>query len=137
MTRTLTLVDAAMAAAVDTLEAVTGQGSETAPGREVPSGMTRIDKLIVAISSDGAVDGGSTVILRIGGTAVQGGPVAIIVGGIGGEQTASADQVANHHVAIFENVDIPVKAGNVVTVNQEYGGVDSGSPALGVTLYFA
>ena len=136
MTRTL-LVEGSNNVAVDTLFALTTQGSETAPGREVPANMSKIDKITVAIASDGAVDGGSTIIIRIGGNGVLSGPVAIIVGGMGGEQTASADQVANTHVVTFEDVDISVKAGNVISVNTEYGGVDTGTPEVGVELYFA
>lgn len=136
MTRTI-LVEGSNTSAVDVLFPLTTQGSEAAPGREVPAGFTKIDKITVAIASDGAVDGGSTIIVRIGGTAVKGGSVNIIVGGIGGEQTASADQVANTHVITFEDTDIAVTAGNVVTVNTEYGGVDTGTPEVGVELYFA
>ena len=136
MTRTL-LVEGSNNVAVDTLFALTTQGSETAPGREVPAGFSRIDKITCAIASDGAVDGGSTIIIRLGGNGVLGGPVNLIVGGMGGEQTASADQVANTHVVTFEDVDIPVKPGNVITVQTEYGGVDTGTPEVGVELYFA
>ena len=131
MTRTL-LVEGSNTSAVDVLFPLTTQGSETAPGREVPAGMSKIDKITCAIASDGAVDGGSTIIVRIGGKAIQGGDVNIIVGGMGGEQTASADQVANTHVITFEDVDIPVKPGNVVSITTEYGGVDTGTPEVGV-----
>lgn len=135
MTRTLTILAEGITAAVDVATAMTTQGSETAPGREVPAGMSKISRIIAAVASDGAVDGGSTFILRIGGTAVQGGPVNLIIGAAGGEQTASADQTANAMVFV-KDVDIPVKAGNVITCSTEYGGVDQGSPAVGVTLYF-
>ena len=134
MTRTLT-VEGTVTAAVDALAALTTQGSETAPSRQIPSGKSKVTRIIAALAGDGSIDAGTAIFIRLSGNAFPGGPHIIPIGGNGGEITASADQTANFHIAIID-VDIDVKAGNVATVSAEYGGVDIGSPEVGITLYF-
>ena len=134
MTRTMT-VAGAITSAVDAANALTAQGSETAPSRQIPAGKTKVTRIIAAIASDGAVDGGSALFLRLTGNAFPGGPHVIPIGSAGGEATASADQTANFSFVVIP-VDIEVKAGNIATFSVEYGGVDMGSPAAGITLYF-
>ena len=134
MTRTLT-VEGPIDQAVDVANPLTTQGSETAPSRQIPAGKTKVTRIMVGIASDGAVDGGSALFLRLTGNAFPGGPHVIPIGSAGGEITASADQTANFTFTIID-VDIEVKAGNVATFSVEYGGVDMGSPEVGVTLYF-
>jgi len=134
MTRTLS-VAGAITVAVDTLAALTALGSETAPSRQIPAGKTKVSRIIVAFCGDGALDAGSAFILRLAGNAFPGGPHAIPFGAIGGEITASADQTANVGLFVLET-DIDCVPGNIATIQVDYGGTDSGSPAVGVTLYF-
>lgn len=135
MTRTLT-VEGTFTSAVDTLGALTTQGSETAPSRQIPAGVSKVTRIMVGLASDAAADAGSAFILRLTGNAFPGGPHVIPIGATGGETTASADQTANQLFAILD-VDIDVKPGNVATISVEYGGVDVGSPEIGITLYFS
>ena len=134
MTRTLT-VEGTVTAAVDALAALTTQGSETAPSRQIPAGKNKLTRLIAALAGDGSLDAGSAFFIRLSGSAFPGGPHIIPIGGNGGEITASADQTANFHFVSID-VDIDVVPGNVATIQTEYGGVDIGSPEVGVTLYF-
>ena len=115
--------------------ALTALGSEPAPSRQIPAGKTKVSRIIVAFCGDGALDAGSAFILRLAGNAFPGGPHAIPFGAIGGEITASADQTANVGLFVLET-DIDCVPGNIATIQVDYGGTDSGSPAVGVTLYF-
>jgi len=134
MTRTLS-VAGAITVAVDTLAALTALGSETAPSRQIPAGRTKVTRIIVAFCGDGALDAGTAMILRLSGNAFPGGPHAIPFGSTGGEITASADQTANVGLFVLDT-DIDCVPGNIATIQVDYGGVDPGSPAVGVTLYF-
>ncbi len=126
-------------ASVDTLTRLTTQGSVSAPSLVVPSGMRKINKIIVAAASEGLADGASVFVLRLGGNAIAKGEQTVIVSAAGriAVQTGSdaAPQVCQ--VFILENADIEVTPSDTLTISGEMAGVDTGTGHMVVTLVFA
>lgn len=137
MSRTFTVEGDITAA--DTRTALTTQGSVTAPSSVVPAAMKKIDKIIVAATSEGLADGAQSVILRLGGNAVLGGEQVIAVSALGriapqiGSDSAPQLMVAT----VFEDVDIEVRPSDTISVSAEGPGTDTGTIHIGVTLVYA
>ena len=125
--------------AVDTRTLLTAQGSVTAPSLVVPSGMTKIKKIILAASHDGAADDGSALFfLRLDGNAVLNGEQTIVFAG-GGNQTvqAGSDSAPNNMTPFtLDDVDIDVRPSDTISIAAEFAGVDIGDTAIAVTLVY-
>lgn len=123
----------------DTRTNLTTQGSVTAPSSVVPSGVTKIDKVIVAGSSEGLADGAQSLFIRIGGNAVKNGEQAIYVSAMGriAPQTGSDSAPQLMVSKVFDNVDIEVTPSDTLFVVAEGAGTDTGTIHVGVTLIFA
>ena len=136
MTRTLTLEGDITA--VDTRTALTTQGSITAPSTVVPSGVSKIDRIILAAAADiGAAAGRASFFLRLGGPAILGGEQNIAFGASGGG-TASAFPPGSFIAATtINNADINVSPSDTISVSAEMAGQDIGTVRIVVTLVWA
>lgn len=125
--------------AVDTRVLLTGQGSVTAPSLVVPSGMTKIKKLIAAASHDGAADDGAALFfIRLGGSAVLNGEQTIVFGGAGNQTVQAGSDAAPNTMVPFQiaDLDIDVRPSDVISIAAEFAGVDIGDTAVVVTLIY-
>jgi hypothetical protein len=123
----------------DTRTLLTTQGSVTAPSSVVPSGVTKIDRIVVACSSEGLVAGAQSWFVRIGGNAVKNGEqvIAISASGMIAVQTGSDAAPQLMAAIILENVDIAVAASDTITIAVEGAGTDTGTGHAVVTLVYA
>lgn len=137
MSRTLTVEGDITA--VDTRTLLTAQGSVTAPSLVVPSGMKKIDKIIVNCAGDGLAAGEVVYLLRLGGNAILNGEQVFVVGGEGNiaVQLGSDSAPATPIPFILSNADIAVSPSDTVTIAVEMAGVDIGTAAAVVTLIFS
>lgn len=126
-------------ASADTRTLLTTQGSVTAPSSVVPSGVTKIDRIVVACSSEGLAAGAQSWFLRIGGNAVKNGEqvIAISASGMIAVQTGSDAAPQLMAAIILENVDIAVAASDTLTIAVEGAGTDTGTGHAVVTLVYA
>lgn len=137
MTRTLT-VEGDLGT-VDSRTNLTTQGSVTAPSLVVPSGVTKIDKIIVSASTEGLADGSSTFLLRLGGTAILRGEQNIVVSASGriAPQAGSDSAPQVGQLFILDDADIEVNPSDTVTIGGEMMGTDTGTGHMVVTVVFA
>ncbi len=137
MSRTFTVEGDITAA--DTRTALTTQGSVTAPSSVVPAGMKKIDKIILAGTTEGLADGAQLFFVRLGGNAVLGGEQVIVVSASGriapqsGSDSAPQLMVAK----VIEDADIEVRPSDTISVSAEGSGTDTGTAHIGVTLVYA
>lgn len=126
-------------ATVDAIARLTTQGSVASPSLVVPSGMSRIDKIIVAGAAEGLADGSAVFFLRLGGNAVQRGEQTIVIAAAGriAVQTGSDAAPQIQSVFILDNADIEVSPSDTVTISGEMAGSDLGTGRMIVTLVFA
>lgn len=124
---------------VDTRTLITTQGSVTAPSLIVPSGMTKIDKIICAASSEGLADGASIIFVRIGGNAIDRGEQVIMISAAAriAPQAGSDSAPQVSYPFMFEGLDIAVNASDTLSIAVEMAGVDTGTVHAVVTLVFA
>jgi len=137
MSRTITV--AGDINAIDTRVLLTGQGSVTAPSLVVPSGMTKIKKIIAAIAQDNLADDGQFVaFVRLGGNAVLNGEQVIVTHGGGGQSVQAGSDAAPSigEPFVLDNVDLDVSPSDTVTIAAEIAGVDPGDTAMVVTLVY-
>ena len=125
--------------AADTRTALTTQGSVAAPSSVVPAGMKKIDRIIVAATSEGLADGAQSVILRLGGNAVMGGEQVIAVSALGriAPQAGSDSAPQLMRSWVLEDADIEVRPSDTISVSAEGPGTDTGTIHIGVTLIYA
>ena len=137
MSRTITVVGDVNT--VDSRTLLTSQGSVTAPSLVVPAGMTKIKKIIAVAAADGlADDGGATMFLRLGGSAIKNGEQVIVFAGQG-NQTVQTGSDAAPNVGIpfvLEDADLDVSPSDTITIAAEMAGVDVGDTAVAVTLIY-
>lgn len=126
-------------ASVDTRTAITTQGSVTTPSMLVPAGYTKIDKIIVACSSEGLADGKQSFFLRLGGNAVLGGEQLIPISASGRIAVQAGSDAAPQvcYPVVKENVDIEVSPSDTISIWAEGAGDDTGTAHVCVTLVFA
>lgn len=124
---------------VDTLTRLTTQGSVTAPSLVVPSGMTKIDKIIVAAAAEGLADGSAVFFLRIGGNAVSRGEQTIMASAAGRIAVQAGSDAAPQIVQLYilDDADIEVTPSDTLTISGEMAGSDLGTGRMAVTLVFA
>lgn len=137
MSRTFTVEGDITAA--DTRTALTTQGSVTAPSSVVPAGVTKIDRIMVAATSEGLADGAQTVLVRLGGNAVMGGEQVIAVSALGriAPQSGSDSAPQLMSALVLENTDIEVRASDTISISAEGPGTDTGTVHIGVTVIYA
>lgn len=125
-------------ASVDTRTALTTQGSVTAPSLLAPAGYTKIEKIIVACSSEGLADGKQTFYIRLGGNSVLGGEQIIPVSAAGriAVQTGSDAAPQCMPALVFDNLDIKISPSDTVSIWAEGAGDDTGTAHAVVTLVF-
>ena len=123
----------------DTRTLLTGQGSVTAPSSVVPAGMKKIDKIIVACTSEGLAAGAQSFFLRLGGNAVRNGEQTIAISAVGMIAVQSGSDAAPQLMAplIIADLDIEIGASDTLTVAVEGAGTDTGTGHAIVTLIFA
>lgn len=126
-------------ASVDTKTLLTTQGSVTAPSPVVPSGVTKIDKILISASSEGLADGKQTWFLRLGGNAVKNGEQVIAIGASGRIAVQSGSDAAPQIAPpiVLEDVDIAVSMSDTISVAAEGAGEDTGTGHAVVTLIYA
>lgn len=126
-------------ASADTRTALTTQGSVTSPSLIVPVEATKIDKLIIAASSEGLADGKQTWFVRLGGNAVLGGEQLIPVSASGriAPQSGSDSAPQCMKAVVFENLEIAVSGGDTISIWAEGAGDDTGTGHVVVTAVFA
>ena len=126
-------------ATVDSISRLTTQGSVTAPSLVVPSGMSKIDKIIVAASAEGLGDGSAVFFLRLGGNAVKRGEQTIMASAAGRIAVQAGSDAAPQICQIFvlDDADIEVTPSDTLTVSGEMAGSDIGTGRMVVTLVFA
>ena len=137
MSRTITVEGDINAA--DTRTLLTAQGSVTAPSLVVPSGMTKIKKIVAAASHDGAADDGQAIFfLRLGGNAVLNGEQVVMFGGAGNQTVQSGSDAAPNVMMpfILDDVDIDVRPSDTISIAAEFAGVDIGDTAVIVSLVY-
>jgi len=125
--------------AVDTKTNLTTQGSVTAPSPVVPSGVTKIDKIVVACASEGLADGKQTWLLRLGGNAVKNGEQVLAISSSARIAVQSGSDAAPQIMApiVLPNVDIAVNMSDTISVSVEGAGDDTGTGHAVVTLIYA
>lgn len=125
--------------AVDTRTIISTQGSVTAPSLVVPSGMTKIDKLLVAVAAEGLADGSASFLLRLGGSGILKGEQVLTVGAAGRIAVQAGSDAAPQVSRVFEfsDVDIDVSASDTISISGEMAGNDLGSARMVVTVLFA
>lgn len=137
MSRTLTVVGSITA--VDTRTQITGQGSVTAPSLVVPSGMTKIDKIIVSAAAEGLADGSAAFLLRLGGGGILKGEQVFTIGAAGRIAVQAGSDAAPQigKIYVLENADIDVSPSDTISIAAEMAGSDLGTARVAVTLMFA
>jgi len=125
--------------AIDTRTLLTSQGSVSAPSLVVPSGMTKIKKIIAVAAIDGlADDGGVTFFIRLGGNAVLGGEQSLVHHGAGSQSVQSGSDAAPSVGIPFvlDDADIDVSPSDTISIAAEMAGVDPGDATVAVTLVY-
>lgn len=124
---------------VDTRTLLTTQGSVTAPSLVVPSGMTKIEKILIAVAAEGLADGSAAFILRLGGSGVLKGEQVLTVGAAGRIAVQSGSDASPQVGQLFikDNADIDVSPSDTITIAGEMAGSDLGTAHMVVTVVFA
>lgn len=105
---------------------------------KVPPGMKKISVLGTSITHDGAatIDTGNAFIIQLSGTGMVDGIQELLVGGLMSQETGTSVTGAYTNLpAVYRNVDVNVKPGEVVLA-AGYTGADPGSPFIMITLGF-
>lgn len=125
--------------AVDTRTLLTTQGSVTAPSLVVPSGATKIDKILVASAAEGLADGSATFFIRLGGNGILKGEQVIVIGAAGRIAVQAGSDAAPQvgKLFILEDLDISVSPSDTITIAAEMAGSDLGTARVVVTVVFA
>ena len=122
--------------AADTFTALATRGSETAPSLQIPAGWSKLTRMIVAVAVDTAAAGSAIFILRLTGPAIN-GTHDIVIGGGGGQAVqagSDAPPMAGDNQD-FDNLDIDVNGGDVITVQAAMTDTDLGTARVVVALY--
>ena len=124
--------------AADTRTLLTTQGSVTAPSSVVPSGVSMIDKIVFACTSEGLADGSQGWFLRLGGNAVKNGEQTIAIGASGRIAVQAGSDAAPQIMRpiVLDDVQIAVSPSDTITVAVEGPGTDTGTGHAVVTLIY-
>lgn len=123
----------------DTRTLLTTQGSVSAPSSVVPAGMKKIDRIIIAATTEGLADGAQSYFLRLGGNAVRHGEQTIAISAVGRIAVQAGSDAAPQLMPciILDDVDIEVGPSDTLTVAVEGAGTDTGTGHAVVTLIYA
>lgn len=126
-------------ASADTRTLLTTQGSVTAPSSVVPAGVTKIDQIVFACTTEGLADGAQVYFVRLGGNAVKNGEQTIVISAVGRIAVQAGSDAAPQLMRplVMENVDIAVSASDTITIAVEGAGTDTGTGHAVVTLVYA
>lgn len=126
-------------ATVDSRTIITTQGSVTAPSLVVPSGSTKIARIMMAASAEGLGDGSAVFFLRLGGNAIKRGEQTIMVSAAGRIAVQAGSDAAPQicRAWVLDDADIEVVASDTLSVSAEMAGSDLGTGHIITTLVFA
>lgn len=122
--------------AADTFTPLTTRGSETSPSLQIPAGWSKLTRMIVACAVDMAAAGSAIIILRLTGPAIN-GTHDIVIAGMGGQAVqagSDAPPMAGDNQE-FNDLDIDVNGGDVITVQACQTDTDLGTVRVVVALY--
>lgn len=124
---------------VDARSALTAQASVASPSMIVPAGYTKLDKVLVACTSEGLANGKQGWLLRLGGNAVMGGEqvIAISASGTIAPQAGSDSAPQCMTALLLDNLAIEVSPSDTISVWVEGVGDDTGTGHAVITLLFA
>lgn len=120
--------------AVDTKSQLATLGSEAAPGPLlVPAGAKMLTAIIATFASDCSVAADGSIIVRLEGPGLPGGPETLAIGsqGVAVATGGHGSRTAKRFV-----MDIPVTPSNEILIFAENVGEDVGTETVGVTLEF-
>lgn len=125
-------------ATVDTRTSLTTQGSVTSPSLISPAGYTKIEKLIVASTSEGLADGKQVWYVRLGGNAILGGEQILPISASGRIAVQAGSDAAPQCMtaSVFEDLQISVSQSDTISVFAEGAGEDTGTGHMVVTMVF-
>lgn len=106
---------------------------------KVPMGVTRISKIATLVNHDGAatVDTGNCFTLQFSGAGMVDGIQELDAGALISQETGtSVTGTLTYQQAVYRDVNIRVKEGDIITVAGAYSGTDSGSPFVAACLGF-
>jgi len=126
-----------MSAAVNTPTPINlDTDGNTAGPITVPAGCSKITQILVSLAASIVAVGsaGVTVALKLTGEGLKDGQQELDVGGVREDTTSTGGfkALAPNEIP----TDINVIAGNAINLSYVMGGVDPGSPEIGVTLVF-
>ena len=121
----------------------TGQGSNTGPTKEVPTGskespVTVLRWIKVVWGVDEAADGVAVLMIRLKGEWVEKSPHIIYTiahGNVAG--TTGSDEGTTHGAFFLDDMNLPVQVGADIEMDVEMAGSDLGSGTAGITMGFA
>lgn len=124
--------------AADTFTTLATRGSETAPSLQLPTGWSKISRIVVAVCYDAVAAGSAIFILRLTGASVRGTQDIVIAGGGGQAVQAGSDAAPlTMQNLILEDTDIDVEGGDTITVQAAMTDTDLGTARVVVCLYGA
>ena len=124
--------------AADTFTTLASRGSETAPSLQLPSGWSKIARIVAAVSHDLAGAGSAIFILRLTGASVRGTQDIVLAGGGGQAIQAGSDAAPlTMQNFILEDADIDVEGGDTIQVQAAMTDTDLGTARVIVSLYGA
>jgi len=108
----------------------------TAGGVQVPSNVSKLVQILVSVGASIVAVGsaGVAIALRLTGNGLKDGQQDITVGAVREDTTSTGGFKGIPPNVIDTNIN--VVAGNTVNIAYVMGGVDPGSPEIGVTLVF-
>lgn len=121
----------------------TGQGSNTGPTKEVPTGskehpVTVLRWMKVVWGVDEAGDGVAVLFVRLKGEWVKNSPHIIYTHGHGNiAGTAGSDEGVTHGEFFLDDMNLEVEVGSDIEMDVEMAGEDLGSGTAGITFGFA
>lgn len=122
----------------DTFTALSTRGSETAPSLQLPTGWTKIVRIVAAVAYDQVAAGSAIFILRITGGAISGTQDIVIAGGGGQAVQAGSDAAPLTMTNLdLSDTDIDVEGGDVIVVQAAMTDTDLGTARVVVSLYGA
>lgn len=128
-------------AAVNAFANLTTFGGQTLGAVTVPEGYNSIKELWVTAFPDGAANDtlGCCFLVRLTGAAIVNGPVDIVVGGWGNEQTGNSGIAVGVHAQVFKDLAIRIKPNSTYNIQfGQFGGSTTvGTPECAVTCVLA
>lgn len=124
--------------AVDTLTRFTTQGSVTSPSRLTPPDASILKRIVLAISSDAALNGEVSYLLRLSGDAIKGGEQVIVIGAESfiDVQAGADDGHRQMEPVVLDNLDLEITPNETLDISVEMAGVTVGTATGVVTAMF-